>query len=296
MNKDIFQGWDTVRASDITREQMDRDFRRVMSKAESLQAPRKFFRSQAGVRYFFAAALALLLLVGAVAVFRFASVRPQQVIVAENIEYTAPKGEIREIVLPDESKVTLNSGSVLICPSEFGATRSVYLLGEAIFDVTASDSQPFMVSTSDLRLRVHGTRFNVRAYIDDPDVRTTLCRGAVEVWPADRSDRRIELEPGQTLTYDKSGGSMIVTRSNTSEATSWESGELYFRSESIHGVVRILERQFNVNVYLTTDKYDDAVITASFIHGESLEDLLKAITAVIPGMKYSINGNKVYLK
>ncbi len=296
MNKDIFQGWDTVPGADLSQEQLDRDFRLVLSKARSLERPRPLFFGTRGAQYMFAAAVTLLLIVSAALAFSISASRKPAVTVARNIEYTAPKGQTRQIVLPDDSKVTLNSGSVLICPSEFGETRSVYLMGEAVFDVTASDAQPFMVSTSDIRLRVHGTQFNVRAYFDDPDVRTTLCRGAVEVWPADRDDRRIELEPGQTLTYNKTGGSMIVTQSNTGEATSWVSGELYFRSESIQGVIRILERHFDINVYLTTEKYNDAVITASFIHGESLEDLLKAIAAVIPGMKYTIDGNKVYLK
>lgn len=293
MKTNDFPGWDSVKGVRLSENELDRDFRAVMGKARAMEAPRRsLFRSS---NVFFAyACLAVLLLIAGFAAY--SAFRPQKTVIAENLEYSASKGEIKEVTLPDKSKVVLNSGSVLICPAQFGVTRSVYLMGEAIFDVTASDANPFTVKTSDIQLRVHGTRFNVKAYFDDPDVKTTLCRGQVEVWPAGRSDRSIELEPGQTLTYDKSGGSMVVSRGYASEATSWEDGDLCFRSESIHGVIRILERHFNVNIYLTTDKYDDAVITASFIHSETLEDLLKAIAAVIPGMKYTIEGDKVYLK
>lgn len=222
--------------------------------------------------------------------------RSPETVVAETIEYTSANGETKEIILPDDSKVVLNSGSVLICPKEFGKTRSVYLMGEAIFDVTASKSDPFLVSTSDIRILVHGTRFNVKAYFDDDYVRTTLCRGAIDMWPADDAGRRQELTPGQTLTYKKDDGSMKLSRGLASEATSWESGALCFRSESLSGIIRILERHFDVKIYLTTDKFDDAVITANFVNGESLQDLLKAISAVIPGMKYSIHEDKVYLR
>lgn len=293
MNNDIFPGWDSVTGKRISDSELDHDFNLVKKKAGfvGLQDKNKY-RS---IIWTLAAACFALLCFGIGLSIYSASPR-QKTVVAETIEYSAGKGEIKEVVLPDNSKVVLNSGSLLICPSEFGDTRSVYLLGEAVFDITASDENPFIVSTSDIKLRVHGTRFNVKAYFDDPDVRTTLCRGAVEIWPTDDRDRRIELEPGETLTYNKEGRSMIVTKGFVSETTSWESGDLLFRSESIQGVLRILERHFNVNIYLTTDRYNDAVITASFIHGEKLEDLLKALSAVIPGMKYNIDKDNVYLK
>lgn len=291
MNNDAFPGWDSVTGKIISDSELDNAFRRVKKKAGS----HSFLNNNRNLLWALAAACLALLVFG-VGISIYSAARRQVTVVADMIEYTAGKGEIKEVVLPDNTKVVLNSGSLLICPSVFGDTRSVYLLGEAVFDVTASDENPFIVSTSDIRLRVHGTRFNVKAYNDDPDVRTTLCRGAVEVWPADDSDRRIELVPGETLTYNKEIRSMVVTKGFVSETTSWESGDLYFRSESIQGVIRILERHFNVTIFLTSDRYNDAVITASFIHGESLEDLLKAITTVIPGMKYKIDKDNVYLK
>ena len=58
---------------------------------------------------------------------------------------------------PDKSKVVLNSGSVMICPSQFGNTRSVYLLSEAIFDVTASDDATVTTVEADPELTVEKT-------------------------------------------------------------------------------------------------------------------------------------------
>ena len=284
MTNDSFPGWDSITGKNISEAELGRDFRKVKNKA-----------GRRSPVWAFAAACFALLSVGVVGISVYSASHRQKTVVAETLEYSAGKGEIKEVILPDNSKVVLNSGSLLLCPSVFGETRSVYLLGEAVFDVTASDENPFIVSTSDIRLRVHGTRFNVKAYPDDPDVRTTLCRGAVEIWPVNNDDRALELEPGQTLTYDKKRQSMVVAQAFVSEMTSWESGDLFFRSENIRGIIRILERHFNVNIYLATNKYDDALITASFIHGENLEDLLKAISAVVPGMKYRIENDNVYL-
>ena len=77
---------------------------------------------------------------------------------------------------------------------------------------------------------------------------------------------------------------------------SWESGALCFRSEDIHSVIRLLQRRFGVRVYLTTSNYDNAVITARFIHGETLDDLMEALCSIIPGMHYTHEGDTIYLK
>ena len=71
--------------------------------------------------------------------------------------------------------MVLNAGSILLYPEKFSDTRCVYLTGEAVFDVTASKEHPFIVRTSDVNVKVHGTRFNVSTYYDDDNVNVTLC-------------------------------------------------------------------------------------------------------------------------
>ncbi|MBR4826416.1 MAG: FecR domain-containing protein [Bacteroidales bacterium] len=299
MKQDVFPGWDSITGINLSEKELEHDFRAVLSRAREMETSNEhipvLFRRYRRLLVGFAAAFAISV-IASIGILVNHSSKTSDPAIAENVEYSASKGEIKEVTLPDKSKVVLNSGSVLICPKEFGGTRSVYLMGEAVFDVVANDTHPFVVTTAEMQLRVHGTRFNVRAYFDDPDVQATLYHGAVEVWPMGRTDRSIELKPGNTLTYTKSSGAMVVSLNNAFESTSWEKGDICFRSETIQGVIRIIERHFNVNVYLTTAKYNDAVITASFIHGETLDALLNALMAVIPGMKYSIDGDKVYLK
>ena len=61
-------------------------------------------------------------------------------------------------------------------------------------------------------------------------------------------------------------------------------------------VINTLERRYDVSIILTTSKYDANVITASFIHGETLDDLMGAICMIVPGMKYTREDNKIYIK
>ena len=48
-------------------------------------------------------------------------------------------------------------------------------------ETDTQDSSGNIVRTSDVNVKVHGTRFNVSEYNDDDNVNVTLCRGAVNV-------------------------------------------------------------------------------------------------------------------
>ena len=287
-----FPGWDEIEDKYLAEEEKELAFKKVMASVRDADNTR---RKSFSHWFAYAFAVAAIIIAPAIAFFIVKHNPPQEIIIP-SCEYMAAKGEIREVILPDQSRVILNSGSVLICPERFAGERSVFLSGEALFDVSASKEHPFLVHTSDVSIRVYGTKFNVKSYFDAPDIRTTLCRGSVEVWAKGHEDDAIVLNPGESMKYDRNEGSITVSRVNPVDYILWESGELCFRSESIYDIIRTVERRFDVNIYLTTDKYDKARITARFVHGESLEELLKAITSVVPGMKYRIENDKVYLK
>ena len=90
---------------------------------------------------------------------------------------------MREIILEDGSKITLNGSSKLIYPKSFekSATREVTLIGEAYFDVARNEQKPFLIHTPRMEIRVLGTAFNVRDYQEDQQAETALIRSQVEV-------------------------------------------------------------------------------------------------------------------
>lgn len=213
----------------------------------------------------------------------------------EMTECYVGNGEKQMITLDDSTSVILNSGSLLIYPKEFqGSRREVYLTGEAIFDVSKDSEHPFIVKTPDFSVKVHGTLFNVSSYPDAENSYATLKEGSVSVLANDKEEYL--LSPNQTLCYNRNSHKVTVEQSDVADIFSWKDGCLCFKSASIHSIIGTIERYYGVHVYLTTGKYDSALVTAKFIHGESVEELFSALCLVIPGMKYKVENNSIYIK
>lgn len=211
-------------------------------------------------------------------------------------EVSTHNGETREIILPDNSRITLNAGSVLIYPEKFSSTeRTVFLSGEAIFEVTHNEALPFMVNTTDLTIQVHGTTFNVNAYPEARGTSATLCEGSISA-TLKGSGESILMVPNERLDYDRQTGKSSILRVNSAEDTAWKRGDMCFRSENIHTIVKAIERKYGINTYITSGKYDDMILTAKFIQGESMEQMLGAICKLVPGMKYSIENGCIYIR
>ena len=82
--------------------------------------------------------------------------------------------------LTDGSTVWLQSGSTLAYDSSFGAeSRNVKLRGEGFFDIAKDPERPFTVEISGLKVRVHGTRFNIRTLPASGEVLISLLEGSV---------------------------------------------------------------------------------------------------------------------
>ena len=80
--------------------------------------------------------------------------------------------------LTDGSTVWLQSGSTLAYDSSFGAeSRNVKLRGEGFFDIAKDPERPFTVEVEGLRIRVHGTKFNVNTSHEERTVAVSLVEG-----------------------------------------------------------------------------------------------------------------------
>ncbi len=303
--------WERHCEDSLSKELLDKAFDRVMAHAEmSEQAYRQ--ASAKGARR----KVSRIILTGIAAAVTFVLVPQITLLIHKSIadkesgaiinevstepvrlcEVYTHNGETREVILPDNSKVKLNAGSILIFPEKFAsAERSVYLSGEAVFEVTHSDESAFTVSTSDIDIQVHGTTFNVNSYPEDNYTSATLCEGSISAITKSTGENTL-LTPRQRITFDREARETTVIEVNPSEDTAWTNGDLCFRSANIHQIARAIERKYGITVYVTSGKHDGMILTAKFIHGESLEQMLSAVSKLIPGMSYKLENGSVYIQ
>ncbi|MFT4093992.1 MAG: FecR domain-containing protein [Niabella sp.] len=164
---------------------------------------------------------------------------------------TNPGGSsVINMQLSDGSRVWLNAGSSITYPVAFAdKERKVEISGEAYFEVTHNSRQPFIVTRRDaMNVRVLGTKFNVNAYGDEPDIKVTLLEGSVKV-AANVPDALPEvLKKGEqaVIAPDKE----IVKRDDidVDAVMAWKQGFFSFDNMDLRSVMKQIARWYNVGV------------------------------------------------
>ena len=159
---------------------------------------------------------------------------------------TTPNGGQYEVILPDGSKVWINSSSSLKYPTQFtGKERDVELNGEGYFEVAKNKLMPFKVSSHGQTVEVLGTHFNINAYTDEPGIKTTLLEGSVKV-TAMGTEKPQLLIPGQQAIFNKGG--IMVSDADTAQAVAWKNGLFYFKDADVASIMRLLARWYNLKI------------------------------------------------
>ena len=159
-----------------------------------------------------------------------------------------PYGGTYTVELCDGTKVYLNSGTTLEFPSRFdGKVRSVILKGEAYFDVARNVSKPFVVEVDEMKVKVLGTSFNVKSYVDEPGVYTTLVEGSVAILRDGQPEKKIK--PGEQAYYNKGVGTLSIAEVDVNEFTSWKDGVFYFKDIALEEILRIVSRWYDLEVF-----------------------------------------------
>lgn len=156
-----------------------------------------------------------------------------------------PRGGQYQVVLPDGSKVWLNTSSSIKFPALFAETeRSVEITGEVYMEVAKDVRRPFIVEADGMRIDVLGTSFNVNTYKDKGLVQTTLVSGSIKVKAA---DKEVLLLPGQQL--NTGNNTLIVKKnSNVEQVLAWKNGLFQFDNSDLPELLKQAERWYDIEV------------------------------------------------
>ncbi|WP_372775210.1 FecR family protein [Mangrovibacterium sp.] len=206
--------------------------------------------------------------------------------------YAAP-GQRTQLVLPDSTKVWLNSGSSLKYATNFNfGEREVFISGEGYFEVTKNKRKPFVVHANDLQVKVLGTHFNVKEDLKHQVSEVTLVEGKVQVLD-DNAKSLTYLAPGEQLKMKDRHYSVEKT-DNPEALIAWTQGVLVFKDKPFGEVIEYLESWYGVSIQLEESLYDNHRYTFKLMT-ESLREMLDLISEITP-IQYEIEGEQVYIK
>jgi ferric-dicitrate binding protein FerR (iron transport regulator) len=187
---------------------------------------------------------------------------------------------IEELILPDGSVVTLNSGTKLSYPEEFKRKkRSVKLEGEAFFEVSPDPGKPFIITAGDQAgVEVLGTSFNLRTDPKNRKVFLNVVSGKVAFFPKGKRNSATLLEKDQHAVYEKGGISQPV--SLDLNFLSWKTSVLEFDDTPLREVVEQLGRHYRKEIRIADPVLDALSLTGTY-NKQSLEDIIYEIELVL---------------
>lgn len=207
-------------------------------------------------------------------------------------------GENYQVILPDGSKIKLNSVSSLKYPVSFAAQadRRVELSGEAYFEVAKDKNHPFKVKTSSQEVEVLGTHFNICSYADHASTQTTLVEGSVKVSPLNFADGKeraahtILLKPGEQAV--QKANSITMVPADIEAAIAWKEGWFYFKSTNLYEVLSEAAKWYDLEIIyrgaVPTDRF-----TGKIPKNASLGKFIRLLQ--LSDIKFNIEGRKMII-
>jgi transmembrane sensor len=234
---------------------------------------------------------------------------------------TTPAGGQYSVLLPDSTRVWLNSSSSLKYPVSFSANeRVVELSGEAYFEVAhltspglrATPSEggtspglkatpsgggqqkiPFIVKVGNTKVEVVGTHFNINAYSDEPSVSCALLEGKVRVSSQESGVGSQELKPGEQAKIDKQGTIAVTHSIDADEVLAWKNGLFIFKNSEIATVMRQIGRWYDAEI-IYEGKVDHH-FNATIYRNEPIEKLLYVLSETNE-VHFKVEGKKIVVR
>jgi transmembrane sensor len=166
-------------------------------------------------------------------------------------------------ILPDGSEVWLNENSRLVYQENLADGRSVYLMGEAFFDVTKHPNKTFVIQTESAQVKVLGTSFNVKAYPNAIQDEVFVVTGRVS-FNSIKSAQVVVLTPGATGILTKSDGRLITETDHDLNTLAWKEKELVFRKTPLRSVLKSLNTYFKKEIQVEDDSLLNCRFTGTF--------------------------------
>jgi transmembrane sensor len=203
-------------------------------------------------------------------------------------DYRTATGEQRQIALPGEVSVRLNTQTSIALRSRDGSADRVELIaGEASF-ATAESKRPLAVLAADGQAVASDARFDVR--LAGTAVCVTCTGGSVQV---QYRDDATAIAPGQQIRYSENGLESVATI-DTELVTAWQQGVLIFRLTPLAEVVEEINRYRQGRVILLNRALAHKPVSGRF-RIDHMDEILLRLDQAFGAQSRSLPGGIVLL-
>lgn len=205
---------------------------------------------------------------------------------------STPNGRQFKLVLPDGSKVWLNAASSIRYPTAFtDKQRKVEIDGEAYFEITKNEAQPFIVSKEAVDMTVLGTSFNAKLYKNEAVAAITLVTGKLQV-QQQSLEKALVLNPG-TQAILKDNKMSLNTTPDLNDVLAWKDGKFSFNKAGVEEVMNQLSRWYDVSI-----RYEGKIPVRSFTGKIPMDLQLSEVLELLSknNILGTINGKELMVK
>ena len=195
-------------------------------------------------------------------------------------QFATAHGERREIVLPDDSILLLNTDTV-VSVALYEHRRTVRLdHGEVFFQVDGTQGTPFVVEMESGAVRVTGTQFNVRHI--DPAFSVDVVQGSVAVsaGPWWRKQTAM-LRPGDTARVSQPGHLEARQGTDVESSVAWREGKVVFRGTPLADAIQELNR-YSAQRMVVRDTQIGGLRVSGVFNIDDLGSFLAALPHIVP--------------
>lgn len=213
---------------------------------------------------------------------------------SEYNEIYVPAGEQLQFMFQDGSRVYLNAESRLRYPRKFGLSeRKVELEGQGFFEIEKNKNRPFIVDMQALKVKVTGTSFDTKAYMNEKLISVSLENGSIELESS--RFKTFNIQPGEQVIYNKETGRYQVIRpKEISNASAWKEKKLIFDDMPLSEVLTILSRTYDSSFTIVDSaafKYNFTLYTEK----KELDFVLNELGKIAP-IYFEYQGNNINVK
>lgn len=183
-----------------------------------------------------------------------------------------------EFILPDSTKVWLNSNSRLTYDNNFSKeSRSVKLEGEGFFEVTKDKQKPFNVEMDNVSIEVLGTKFNARNYKHEDIEEVVLAKGSVKI--SGNMFASVILNPNERFTLNKKRYHKKIELVSSHNYSTWFDKHLNFEESTLEDIFTQLEKWYNVKIDVSSNVNLYSRMSLKIFH-EPIDDILRVISTI----------------